>query len=66
MFTALGNRFFSLSITGGPMDALPLRIWRYGIGPYSEWHQQAWAASFVLVMMVFAISLTARLVLTRR
>jgi len=66
MFTALGNRFMSLSVTGGPIDALPLRIWRYGIGPYDEWHQQAWAASFVLVMMVFAISLTARLVLTRR
>jgi len=66
MFTALGNRFMSLSVTGGPIDALPLRIWRYGIGPYDEWHQQAWAASFVLVMMVFAISLTARLVLTRK
>lgn len=66
IFTSLGNRLWSLSITGGPIDALPLRIWRYGIGPYDEWHQQAWAASFVLVMMVFVISLTARLVLTGR
>jgi len=66
IFTCLGNRFWSLSVTGGPVDALPLRIWRYGIGPYDEWHQQAWAASFVLVMVVFAISLTTRLVLTRR
>jgi phosphate transport system permease protein len=66
IFTSLGNRLWSLSVTGGPIDALPLRIWRYGIGPYDEWHQQAWAASFVLVMMVFVVSLTARLVLTRR
>jgi phosphate transport system permease protein len=66
IFTALGNRFMSLSLTGGPIDALPLRIYRYATGPYSEQHQQAWAASFVLVMMVFVISLTARLVLTRR
>jgi phosphate transport system permease protein len=66
IFTSLGNRLWSLSVTGGPIDALPLRIWRYGIGPYDEWHQQAWAASFVLVMMVFAISLTARLVLNRK
>jgi phosphate transport system permease protein len=66
IFTCLGNRLWTLSVTGGPIDALPLRIWRYGIGPYDEWHQQAWAASFVLVMMVFVISLTARLVLTRR
>jgi phosphate transport system permease protein len=66
IFTCLGSRFMSLSVTGGPIDALPLRIYRYGIGPYDQWHQQAWAASFVLVMMVFAISLTTRLVLTRR
>jgi phosphate transport system permease protein len=66
IFTALGNRFWSLSITGGPIDALPLRIWRYGIGPYDEWHQQAWAASFVLVFTVFVISLAARLLLRRK
>jgi phosphate transport system permease protein len=66
IFTVLGNRLWTLSVTGGPIDALPLRIWRYGTGPYPEWHQQAWAASFVLVIMVFLISLTARLVLTRK
>ncbi len=66
IFTVLGNRLWTLSVTGGPVDALPLRIWRYGTGPYPEWHQQAWAASFVLVMMVFVISLTARLVLNRK
>jgi phosphate transport system permease protein len=66
IFTALGNRFWSLSVTGGPIDALPLRIWRYGIGPYDEWHQQAWAASFVLVFTVFVISLAARLLLRRK
>jgi phosphate transport system permease protein len=66
IFTALGNRFWSLSITGGPIDALPLRIWRYGIGPYDDWHQQAWAASFVLVFTVFVISLAARLLLRRK
>lgn len=66
IFTVLGNRLWSLSVTGGPIDALPLRIWRYGTGPYDAWHQQAWAASFVLVMVVFVISLAARLLLTRR
>ncbi|HZP27196.1 MAG TPA: phosphate ABC transporter permease PstA [Dehalococcoidia bacterium] len=66
IFTALGNRFMTTSVTGGPIDALPLRIWRYGIGPYDEWHQQAWAASFVLVMLVFLVSLVARLALAKR
>jgi len=66
IFTALGNRFMSLSVTGGPIDALPLRIYRYATGPYAEQHDQAWAASFVLVMTVLLISLTARLILRRR
>ena len=66
LFTALGNRFMSLSVTGGPIDALPLRIYRYATGPYSEQQQQAWAASFVLVLTVFIISLAARLLLRRR
>jgi len=66
IFTALGNRFLSLSVTGGPIDALPLRIYRYATGPYSEQHQQAWAASCVLILAVFFISLTARLLLRRR
>lgn len=66
LFTALGNRFMSLSVTGGPIDALPLRIYRYATGPYSEQQQQAWAASFVLVFTVFVISLAARLLLRRR
>jgi len=66
LFTALGNRFMSLSVTGGPIDALPLRIYRYATGPYSEQQQQAWAASLVLVLAVFVISLMARLLLRRR
>ena len=66
LFTALGNRFMSLSVTGEPVDALPLRIYRYATGPYSEQHGQAWAASLVLVMTVFVISLSARLLLRRR
>jgi phosphate transport system permease protein len=66
IFTALGNRFMTYNPSSGPVDALPLRIWRYGIGPYDEWHQQAWAASFVLVLMVFSLSLLARLALLRR
>lgn len=66
IFTALGNRFLAVDPTSGPMDALPLRIWRYGIGPYDEWHQQAWAAAFVLVLMVFSVSIIARVALSRR
>jgi phosphate transport system permease protein len=66
LFTALGNQFWSLSIAGKPIDALPLRIYQYGTGPYNQQHQQAWAAAFVLVSVVFCISLVSRVLLSRR
>jgi len=66
LFTALGNQFWSLSIAGKPIDALPLRIYQYGTGPYNQQHQQAWAAAFVLLTVVFCISLVSRVLLSRR
>jgi phosphate transport system permease protein len=66
LFTALGNQFWSLSIADKPIDALPLRIYQYGTGPYNQQHQQAWAAAFVLVTVVFCISLVSRLLLSRK
>ncbi len=65
LFTILGNQFMTHSITDKPIDALPLRIYQYGTGPYPDWHQQAWAAAFVLVLVVFIINLLARLLLAR-
>jgi len=65
LFTALGNNFFSTGVFR-PIDAMPLRIFTYATGPFSYQHDQAWAASFILVMMVLVLSVFARLVLQRR
>ena len=65
LFTALGNNFYSTDVWR-PIDALPLRIFTYATGPYAYEHQQAWAGSFVLVLMVLVLSIGARLVLQRR
>lgn len=65
IFTALGNRTVTLSL-GEPMDALPLRIWVYATGPYKTWHEQAWAASLLLVLVILVLSLLTRFVLRRR
>jgi phosphate transport system permease protein len=65
MFTTLGNRFYSTD-PSREMDALPLMIYRYAIGPYDEWHEQAWTAAFVLVMLVLVLSIVARLVSVER
>jgi len=59
LFTALGNEFFTTRLTG-PMAALPLQVWKYALGPYDEWHRQAWAGALVLIVLVLALSLVAR------
>jgi phosphate transport system permease protein len=59
LFTALGNQFWSLSLSQ-PIAALPLQIFVYAISPYEEQHQLAWAGSLVLIGLVFVISLAAR------
>ena len=51
LFTALGNEFMSHDLNG-PIDALPLRIYKYANSPYDEWHRVAWAGSLVLILMI--------------
>jgi phosphate transport system permease protein len=64
LFTSLGSRFITTD-PSQPMDALPLRIYRYATGPYDEWHAQAWAAALVLVLLVLVFSIVARTLLGR-
>ena len=65
LFTALGSQFFSLKVNQ-PMAALPLVVFTYATGPYEEWHRLAWAAALVLILVVFTLSLGARLATRRR
>ncbi len=59
LFTALGNRFWSHHLSE-PIAALPLQIFTYAVGPYDEWHRQAWAGALVLVGLVFLLSAGVR------
>jgi phosphate transport system permease protein len=65
LFTALGSQYMSFDIDQ-PMAALPLTVFTYATGPYEEWHRYAWAAALVLIMVVFLLSLGARLAVRRR
>ena len=65
LFTALGSEYFSLDLDQ-PMAALPLVVYKYATGPYPEWHQLAWTASLVLVIVVLALSIVARIVTAQR
>jgi phosphate transport system permease protein len=64
LFTALGNMFWSQGWLQ-PSAALPVMIYQYAISPYDDWHQQAWAAGFVLLALVLTINVTARLIIGR-
>jgi phosphate transport system permease protein len=65
LFTALGSQYLSFDIDQ-PMAALPLTVFTYATGPYEEWHRYAWAAALVLIIVVFVLSLGARLAIRRR
>ena len=65
LFTAFGSQFWSPSI-GRPTAALPLIIFQYAISPYKDWQQIAWGCALVLVALVFALNLIARLAFSSR
>jgi phosphate transport system permease protein len=65
LFTALNNQYWSNG-WNQPTATLPVMIFTYAISPYPDWHRQAWAAGFILLMVVLAVNLVARLVFARR
>ncbi len=64
IFTAFGNRFWSPGWLE-PTASLPVMIYTYAISPYEDWHQQAWAAGFVLLALVLVVNIIARLFMAR-
>jgi phosphate transport system permease protein len=65
LFTSFSNRFWSPGWSQ-PTASLPVMIFTYAIAPYEDWHQQAWSAAFVLLLLVLLINVSARLILARR
>lgn len=43
-----------------PVDSLPLTLWKYAQQPYPERINQAWAVALVLMILVLAIDILAR------
>jgi phosphate transport system permease protein len=64
LFTALGNMFWSRGWLQ-PIATLPVMIYNYALAPEEDLHQQAWAAGFVLLALVLAINVTARMIIAR-
>jgi phosphate transport system permease protein len=64
LFTAFNNRFWSTNITQ-PIASLTYQVFIYATSPYDDWHRQAWAGAFLLVMMILTLSILARLAVRR-
>jgi phosphate transport system permease protein len=54
VFTILGKVFEQ------PVDSLPLTLWKYAQQPYPERINQAWAVAMVLMLLVLATNILAR------
>jgi len=37
-----------------------VQIYNYAISPYDDWHQKAWTAALVLLLLVGALNVAAR------
>ena len=64
LFTALNNQFWSAGWSE-PTASLPVMIYTHAISPYEDWHRQAWAAGLVLLLLVLAANIAARLIMAR-
>jgi phosphate transport system permease protein len=64
LFTSFNNRFWSLNVAQ-PMASLTVQVFTYAISPYDDWHRQAWAGAFLLVMIILTLSILARLAVRR-
>lgn len=66
IMTILGTSLFFQGFFG-PVDALPLRIWRLSAQPYEASHEFAWGGALLLILMILSMSVALRyLVLEKR
>jgi phosphate transport system permease protein len=60
LFTALGNRFWSVRVDQ-PIATLPVMIYDYARAPYPDWNAQAWTGALTLLVLVTLLSALMRL-----
>lgn len=65
IMTILGSSQFFAGFNG-PMDALPLRIWRLSLLPYESAQAQGWGAAVVLILIVLSINVGVRFFFLRK
>lgn len=61
LFTAFGSRFWQDGLFK-PIAAVPLQVFQYAVAPYKDWHDQAWAAAFLLMVLILGLNIGIRVV----
>ena len=64
LFTALNNQYWNLR-PDQPTASLTVQIFNYAISPYEDWHDKAWSAALVLLLLVGIAQPGARLACAR-
>jgi phosphate transport system permease protein len=59
LFTALGNRFWSVKLDQ-PIASLPVMIFDYARAPYPDWNAQAWTGALVLFGLIAVLAAIMR------
>jgi phosphate transport system permease protein len=60
LFTSLNNQFWNFR-ADQPTASLTVQIFNYAVSPYQDWHDKAWSAALVLLIVVGSLSLAGRL-----
>lgn len=65
LFTALNNQYWNVNPLQ-PTASLTVQIFNYAISPYEDWHQKAWTAALVLLLLVGLLNVLARFLARNR
>jgi phosphate transport system permease protein len=65
LFTAFNNSFYSTNMNE-PMASLTVTIFQYAMGPFDDWHTQAWAASLIITLAILLITIAGRSIIKWR
>ncbi len=64
LFTSFNNVYFSLNMNQ-PIASLTVTIFQYAMGPYEDWHVQAWGASLIITLLILFLTLVSKFLIKR-
>lgn len=60
LFTAFNNQYWPGGVNE-PTASLTVQVFTYAISPFKDWQDQAWTGALVLLLIVLAVNLSAKM-----